>query len=52
MAAEHNQEAQLAVLTSLEQQRKGEVGLIVHAVDTDNILRRKKADDSKLVITL
>jgi hypothetical protein len=52
MAAEHSQEVQLATLTSLEQQRKGKVGLIVHAIDTDNILRRKEADDSRVVIAL
>jgi hypothetical protein len=42
MAAEHNQEVQSAVLTSLDQQEKGKMGAIVHAIDTDNILRRKK----------
>jgi hypothetical protein len=35
----------------LEQQRKGKMGLIVRAVDTNNISRRKKAEDSTVVIT-
>jgi hypothetical protein len=50
MAAEHNQEVQSAVLTGLEQQRKGKIGLIVRAVDTNNISRRKKAENSTVVI--
>jgi hypothetical protein len=52
MATEHNQEVQSAVLTSLEQQRQGKMGLIVHAIDTNNSLRRKKAEDSRVVVAL
>jgi hypothetical protein len=58
MTAEHNQDVQSTVLkvqtsvTSLEQERKGKMGLIDHAVDPDHSLRRKKAEDSRVVITL